>query len=151
MTRHQGHTVADLAGYFLGAWAFERWCRDRRGGPDGHMIGTARFTPSAEGLDYEEAGVLSIGATRVEGGQAYRYDLAPDGARAMVRFPDGREFHPLSLETGYCRAVHPCGPDLYRGLIAVTAPDRWCTSWWVTGPRKALRIASRYQRLRAMP
>lgn len=138
--------VTDPCAYFAGTWTIDRQIRDARSVAGGRFAGKGRFTPVPGGLDYDEGGTLRIGEAAVEARQAYHYCFDPDGRTGRVLFPDGRLFHTLALETGRCRAVHPCGSDLYRGLIAIRSAEQWCAVWWVTGPRKALRLATTFRR-----
>jgi hypothetical protein len=138
--------VSDPFAYFAGTWTIDRRIRDARSGAGARFAGTGRFMPVPGGLDYEESGSLRTGEAAVDARQAYRYRFDPGDRTGRVLFPDGRLFHPLSLETGLCRAIHPCGPDLYRGLIAIRSAETWCAVWWVTGPRKALRLATTFRR-----
>lgn len=146
MSRRECRPVTDLPAYFAGSWTIDRWIRDAKAGTACRFTGAARFTPVAGGLDYEESGTLHTGEAAVEARQAYLYRFDAGGQAGHVLFPDGRPFHPLSLQSGLCRAVHPCGPDVYRGAIAIRSVGDWCSVWWVTGPRKALRLATLFRR-----
>ena len=72
--------------------------------------------------------------------------IVPDGAGWLVRFADGRPFHPLDLREGGCAVAHPCGEDRYEGEYRVAGPDELEVRWRLRGPAKDGRIASRYRR-----
>jgi len=105
----------------------------------------ARFTPEPGGLRYNESGTLIFGSYQGPAIQSYAFVcLTP--STAAVQFEDGRPFHDLDLTAGRADIVHACAPDLYRGRYRVGGPESWSLAWIVTGPRKRLRIATRYRR-----
>jgi hypothetical protein len=112
----------------------------------GRLSGTARFVPEPGGLRYTESGTLIFGAYQGMATQSYGYVLLTP-SMASVQFEDGRPFHHLDLSTGRADIVHACAPDAYRGRYRVGSPERWSLAWIVTGPRKRLRIVTRYRRV----
>lgn len=129
--------------YLPGTWEVQRALEDAAVGA-GTFSGTATFTPGDGGIAWEEHGRLRLGDYD---GPARRVlsIVAHDGAW-VVRFEDGRHFHPLDLRTGGCRVSHPCGADAYAGEYMVLGPDRLDVRWRVRGPGKDQRIDSRYRR-----
>jgi hypothetical protein len=130
--------------YLPGRWTVERSLSDAALGA-GTFTGTATFAPVDGGLDWEEHGHLRLGAYA---GPARRRLLVrdePDGW--IVRFDDGRPFHPLALRHGHGTEVsHPCDDDRYTGDYVVLGPDAFDVRWTVRGPAKDQRIESRYRR-----
>jgi hypothetical protein len=111
----------------------------------GRLTGTARFTPERGGLRYAEGGTLIFGAYHGTASQNYGFGLSnPD--LAAVQFDDGRPFHQLDLRTGRAEIFHACAPDDYRGRYRVDRWTTWSLVWRIKGPRKDLRIATRYHR-----
>ena len=106
------------------------------------LVGRAATTDLPDAVLFEEEGTMTLGGYS---GVATRATLfRPDGA---VLFDDGRPFHTLVLSTGRARVGHECPPDRYDGRYRVLGPDAWLLTWRITGPRKAHRIASRYDRV----
>ena len=122
-------STAELRDFFAGTWRLRRRIRDDRLGIAGRFIGTARFTPIAAGLAYEEAGLLSFAAHEGEARQRYLW-LTEGLAVPELRFADGRLFHRLDLSSGEAEVAHECGAD------------RWLQLWTIAGPRKALRLTT---------
>jgi hypothetical protein len=122
---------ADLTGH----WTVERRVLDLRSGTAGRFRGIATFEPDGRWI---EEGTLEFGAYR---GPARRELRIADG---MVRFADGRPFHPLDLSG---RTVeHLCGDDRYSGRYRRLGPDALEVIWEVSGPDKGQRIESVYRR-----
>jgi hypothetical protein len=109
--------------------------------------GSARFSDIADGLSFDEEGILSFAGHRGPAMQRYRFE--PCGSVVTVRFADGRLFHRIDLATGKAAASHECAPDVYEGRYRVLGPDQWLVTWRVSGPRKRQVIASRF--CRALP
>jgi hypothetical protein len=109
------------------------------------LTGTAQFFPSPGGLDFEERGVMALGTYQGESSRRYRFSF-PTSLTADVRFESGAFFHTITLDHGRAQVRHDCTPDLYEGRYRILDADRWLLSWRVTGPRKHLRIASRFRR-----
>lgn len=149
--------VADLLAFLAGRWTFERSIDDRRAGRRGRAAGEARFEPigggagagagGAGGLRWTEHGRVVIGD--FEGEFSRELAIVPDGDAWLVRFDDGRPFHPLDLRTGRCVVDHPCGADAYAGELRVLAGPELVVEWEVRGPAKAQRIVTRYGRAAA--
>lgn len=149
MTGRNSIHIRDLKSFLQGRWELDREVSDHRLERDGRFRGTADFAPgktTPDALDWREIGRLRFGAHDAPAEQRYRVEF-PAPHRACVRFADGRIFHELDLTAGDWAVTHACGPDLYRGRFAVSAPDRWTLVWRVTGPRKDLRLSSCYRRL----
>jgi hypothetical protein len=129
--------------YLPGRWAVARSLHDASLG-DGRFTGTATFAPADEGLVWEESGRLALGAYDGPARRRLRLRREPQGW--MVRFDDGRPFHPLVLRAGGCAVTHPCGEDAYEGAYVVLGPDAFDVTWRIRGPAKDQRIESRYRR-----
>lgn len=130
---------------FAGDWTIEREIEDIRAGTPGRFVGTARFSPVAEGLAYAEEGLISLGGSA--GVQAVRRYLWRDGgANAIeVLFEDGRFFHRFYADEDTPAAVHDCPPDQYRVRYDFSRWPRWRAEWRVRGPRKDYAMVSRYR------
>ena len=133
-----GIPVTNLRAFFEGRWEIVRQINDRRAGTQHVMHGTGRFRPAAGApatLVYDEEVVWQPGGQTMTGTR--RYLLADlRGARAEVRFDDGRPFHALDLAAGTCPVRHECPPDVYDGAYRILDADRFTVRWTVTGPRK---------------
>jgi len=130
--------------FLPGRWGVERTLRDARLGA-GTFAGTATFERDEDGgLDWLETGRLRLGG--YEGPARRRLRVAREEGAWMVRFDDGRPFHPLELRATACEVTHPCGADTYAGQYVVLGPDAFDVTWRVRGPAKDQRIASRYRR-----
>jgi hypothetical protein len=130
--------------YLPGRWTVRRALHDAALG-EGTFSGTATFTAAGDGgLDWVEAGQLRLGG--YEGPARRRLHLAREDGAWMVRFEDGRPFHPLVLRASGCEVTHPCGADAYSGEYVVLGPGAFDVQWRVRGPSKDQRIASRYRR-----
>lgn len=135
----------DVPRLLTGAWSVRRTIEDRILGETGAFNGIARFTPDAAGLRWWEEGTMTFGAH--EGPATRELLLREEDGRWVVRFDDGRLFHPLDLDAGRCAVEHPCRADLYTGDFHVVDDDTLDVVWQVRGPRKDLRLASRYRRV----
>jgi hypothetical protein len=139
--------IPDLGRYLCGRWQITRDLVDRARGANGTFSGIATvIAQDATTLRYVEDGKVSFDGYVGDAVRAYRYDLF-DGERAMVRFADGRDFHPLDLRTGVFRARHDCGDDVYLGRIRARSADQLETRWRVTGPGRDLLLVTQLQRL----
>ncbi|MGX6449860.1 DUF6314 family protein [Patulibacter sp. S7RM1-6] len=136
--------VRDPRAFLAGTWAIDRDIHDHRAGRDGTLVGTATFTPDGDGLVWAERGTMRLGDFVGEGTRTLLVRPERDGW--IVRFDDGRPFHPLDLAAGRCRVDHPCGEDHYAGEIRVEGEDRLVVAWRVVGPAKDHTIVSRYAR-----
>lgn len=130
--------------YLPGSWTVERALEDAALGA-GRFEGVATFSPSPDGgLEWVETGRLVLGA--YDGPARRRLLVRREAGGWMVRFDDGRAFHPLALRTTADPVVHPCGEDVYDGRYEVVGPDAFDVAWHVRGPAKDQRISSRYRR-----
>lgn len=126
----------------LGVWQLERRLYDRPGG-FGRVTGWLELTLVGGVVHWLELGELRWG------GQTYEvtrelHIVRGDTDGWDVRFTDGRMFHPWR-PGGHVQ--HPCGRDLYRGLIAVDeSRTRLRVLWDVSGPLKSQRIMTRCRR-----
>ena len=137
--------VADLRSFLEGDWRLSRRLHDQRAGQRGSFDGAARFSGSGLALHYREDGEMRFGAFRGRAFRSYLYDFATPG-RAELRFADGRSFHDLDLSKGWWEALHLCGRDRYRVEVRAFGRDLWETRWRIEGPRKDLRLTTRYSR-----
>jgi len=140
------YPVLDLRQYLLGAWSIDRALEDRLTESDGTFAGRADFASDGEGLLYREEGRLEMAGYADDVTRTYRWSFsAPE--RARLWFDDGRPFHELDLTKGRADVRHLCGDDVYDGVYDVTDEDRWRLTWEIKGPRKSLKIDSRYTRI----
>ncbi|WP_255952947.1 DUF6314 family protein [Streptomyces odontomachi] len=157
-------TVRDLAsgaeGRFTGTTVFAPLAADGTSGPDGDTgAGHGRHGATGKGahagagdaaerggLLHHESGTFVWQGTARPAERTLRYLPGITAGTARVEFSDGRPFHDLDLRGGSYVAHHPCAADLYRGDFTVTGPDRWRTSWRVTGPAKDLLLVTDYTR-----
>ena len=144
-----GMPVTDLRAFFAGTWTLTRQIDDRRAGTQYVMHGTGRFQPAPgepATLVYDEEVVWQPAGQTMTGTR--RYLLADlHGARAEVRFDDGRPFHALDLSAGSCPVHHDCPPDRYDGAYRVLDGDRFTVRWTVTGPRKDSVLETTFTRV----
>ena len=140
-------TEPDPVRALTGEWGFERTVADRIGDTFGTASGTARFVPEGDGLEWIESGTLLIGDHRFDAKR--RMSIRPEDGGWMVRFDDGRVFHPLDLTVGRCEVGHPCREDFYDGVLELVESDEGPelrTEWRVEGPAKDQLIRTRYRR-----
>jgi hypothetical protein len=140
--------VPDLALFLPGRWRIARRIADQRLGITGRLTGVARFTPEAGGLGYVESGFLVFGGFSGPASRTLWFAFEHNGV-ADVRFADGRPFHRVDLSSGVAHVAHDCVPDRYRGRYKVRDRDRWQLTWFVEGPRKQIRMGTRY--IRSVP
>jgi hypothetical protein len=127
-----------------GLWHLGRVVEDRRAALTGRFDGEARWRPDAAGLVQDERGLLRYGAaTPMQATR--RYLWRADDAGLCVLFDDGRPFHIVPPEGEL--ALHDCPPDRYRVRYSFDLPDRFTTTWHVTGPRKDATLTSTFTRL----
>ena len=139
------HPVLDLRRFLAGRWLVLRLFLDRGEQKSGKFLGTACFAKAGQGLAYREEGQVRYGGYSGIARQYYRYSF-PSAHCAKVHFTDDRLFHDLDLRQGYWQSTHLCDEDCYHGRVQAWSPDRWELEWEVLGPRKDLRIATRYIR-----
>lgn len=139
--------ITDPVETLSGSWEFERTVEDRRAGVSGNARGTARFEPEGNGLGWIENGTLEMGGHTFDAKR--RMSIRPEDGRWMVRFDDGRAFHPLDLSEGRCEVGHPCREDFYDGVLELVVGDdgpELRTEGRVEGPAKDQLIRTRYRR-----
>lgn len=125
----------------LGVWQLERRLFDRPGG-FGRVTGWLELTYVGTTVHWLELGELTWFGRTYE--VTRELHIVPAGAGWQVRFTDGRIFH--DWRPGE-QVEHPCGKDLYRGLIDVDAAlTRLRVLWDVSGPLKDQRIITRCRR-----
>jgi hypothetical protein len=126
----------------LGVWQLERRLVDRQAGQFGHVSGWLELTLVGSVVHWLELGELEWDGSVFEVTRELHV-LREDG-RWMVRFTDGRPFHPWAPG----RLVeHPCRDDCYRGLVDVDPTrTRMRVLWDVAGPLKDQRIVTRCRR-----
>lgn len=140
--------VCDPLGYLRGDWTIERQLTDVRAGLVGDFVGRASLVPDgAGGLSWRETGELAWAGVRRPAGRELALAPTSRASTVEVKFSDGRHFHELDLSSGSTLVVHDCGEDRYEGRYVVLDPDTWTASWDVAGPRKTMRIRTRYQRV----
>lgn len=132
----------------IGRWSFEREIEDLRSGDRSSASGSCELVPeNADLILWLERARLRHAGQEFPASRDLRVERDRDGWH--VKFDDGRYFHPwLTDET----VAHPCGPDLYEGVIDLGEATDSISSWWVTwrvrGPRKDLLIRTRLNRAR---
>lgn len=130
----------------IGTWLFERTIADLRDGETSAASGSCELTPEDSDLiHWRERATLRHGGRELPASRDLRIER--DGSDWHVRFDDGRYFHPwLPGE----EVTHPCGPDIYNGVIDLSGlgdpVESWQMTWRVRGPRKDLRIHTRLSR-----
>jgi hypothetical protein len=130
-----GRSVKD----FLGEWTVKRVVLDRT------SMGRVFFEGSVT-IDrdrFDERGEGLFNGYRSSAIRIYRLQSSP--GRAIVLFPDGREFIRLD-ERPVQTVLHHCGADTYRGRFFFLSAVAWIETWQVIGPRKNYRSVTRYQR-----
>lgn len=131
----EARTLAD----FAGDWVLDRVI-DPVQGPSGRFEGTARWTPDATGLLYEEQGTLQL-----EGHAAMaahrRYHWHPD---LWITFEDGRRFHQVPALGGQSR--HWCDPDTYLATYDFEDWPQFSVRWSVHGPQKDYQMTTVYSK-----
>jgi hypothetical protein len=137
------YPVLDLRSFLKGQWMVLRLLLDRREEKNGKFLGRACFAKNGEGLAYREEGHLRYGNYHGTARRCYRYSF-PSTHYAKVYFTDDQLFHDLDLRRGSWQSTHLCREDRYHGRVQASSPDRWELTWDVLGPRKDLRITTRY-------
>lgn len=129
-----GPAVAVEPTDLLGTWTLTRVVDDRLAGEHRNVIGTATLEPeSPDRVRWSEQGTMTWAGRSVPVGRTLFVDRTDGGW--LVRFSDGRPFHPWAVGT---RVDHPCAPDHYRGLVEVEGDPvtRWTVEWRASGPEK---------------
>jgi hypothetical protein len=125
----------------LGPWRLERTVLDRRDGTVRRVSGTTTLTLRTEGtVDWTESGTMTWTGGSVPVSRSLTIER--DGTSWVVRFADGRDFHPWRPGV---EVVHDCAPDTYRGFVT-GSPAAWDVVWEASGPTKDYRMASRLTR-----
>jgi len=139
-------SAADAAAVLRGVWRMTRRIVDHRQNLIGRMTGTAEITPDGDtGFIIREAGPLRFGE---HVGPATRLYMLTDIAGSSGALTDAHGVTLARFDLTAPRAVfiHDCPPDRYAGRLAAPSVDRWRLVWRVTGPRKDLILATRFQR-----
>jgi hypothetical protein len=123
-----------------GRWLLDRRLVDHARGESGCFHGELLITAAGDGLEWVESGTLRWGGREIPATRRLLLRPGPEGWQ--MAFADGRPFHPWRPGE---QVQHPCGADLYRGLVCAT-PTRMRVTWWVTGPTKDQEIHSRLRR-----
>lgn len=145
VSRETPFEVSDLRAFLEGEWEVFRQIDDRRLDQLGGFEGSASFAVDGDDLIYDEDGELRLGTHKGPAFQTYRYTF-PSKRQAEICFADGRPFHDLDLSNGAWACMHLCGEDQYEGAFTALERDSWRVIWRVRGPRKDLRLDSRYSR-----
>ena len=134
---HADSTPSGAAGPtgLLGTWTLTRVVDDRLTGERRDVVGTATLAlESPDRVRWSEEGTMSWPGHAVPVSRTLYVDREPGGGW-LVRFSDGRPFHPWAVGE---RVDHPCRPDHYQGSIEVDGDpvERWTVEWQATGPQK---------------
>lgn len=143
------YDVSDLVAYLDGSWRVGRVVEDHATHGIGRFEGTLVCVPEigvGSSITMREDGVLDWSGMRRPAFRATRLRVTDNPGVGEMFFDDGRFFHGLDLRTGTCAVVHPCAPDTYDGTFTVLGPDEWSYEWWVSGPRKDLRLTTHLTR-----
>ena len=134
--------IALSLGDFEGRWHLSRVIEDAKSGGQGRFEGVAEFSPTPDGLRYEETGTLRLeGQPGFTASRVYHWRNA--GARIAVTFDDDRPFHDFDL-ADEAEARHWCDPDHYAVRYDFHDWPSWSARWAVKGPRKDYVMTSRY-------
>jgi hypothetical protein len=136
--------IAPAPDALVGTWVIRRRMVDRPAAISAAMDGRLTLAPDGDDIVWAETGVLHWSGQDLDVSRRYLIRATGDGW--WMLFPDGRPFHPW---TPGRPVVHPCGADVYTGVIRVDGPDRWRMLWDVTGPRKCQRIFTQFHRVDA--
>jgi Family of unknown function (DUF6314) len=127
----------------LGAWSLDRRVVDHASGAAGQVHGALELAAAGRDVRWLERGILTWQGRELTVTRELR--IVPDRDGWMVRFADGREFHP------WCPGQpvrHQCQADAYCGLLVVdTDRSRIRVCWTVIGPAKRQRLVTRCRRL----
>ncbi|MBV9592233.1 MAG: hypothetical protein JO147_00335 [Actinobacteria bacterium] len=131
----------------LGRWSLRRRVVDRHAGVTGRVEGTLELSAVGDEVRWVETGTLRWLAGDYPVTRELVITRDPSGW--MVRFADGREFHPWL--PGMV-VTHPCRADVYRGLITIDRRrTRLRVLWDVAGPSKNQRLVTTCRPLPATP
>lgn len=123
----------------LGTWTLTRVVDDHRAGERRDVVGTAELIEVAPGLvRWTETGTMTWPGHAVPVSRTL--SVVREDAGWVVRFEDGRPFHPWAVGR---QVDHPCAPDHYRGLVEVTDDlITWTVTWDALGPEKDYRMVT---------
>lgn len=136
-----------------GQWALRRRVRDQATGLVGTVVGRLVVSARPDHLSWIETGRFDWAPPNPDAAGWAPTRSAPvtrslrltavDGAWWM-QFADGSPFHRWRPGAA---VEHPCGADLYAGLVAISPDGRSMrTLWDVTGPSKNQRLITRLRR-----
>jgi hypothetical protein len=131
--------------YFVGIWQVERTITDAMSDENGTFEGVATFTPSEEGVEFEETGVMHLGAYRGPASRRLHYTQGP-GSSIDVSFLDGHHFVSIDVASGTSRDVHLCERDRYDITTVVHSQDHFEERWHVRGPSKDYEALTLFER-----
>ena len=134
-----------LYDYLRGNWRVKRQIEDRLAKQDNWFSGEAQFVGTEAALNYKEVGELTVGETRLEAAQSYKWHCIQKDA-ATIYYSDGREFHQIKVEGQTANAEHLCSEDIYRAAYTFHSNDNWQVTWQVSGPRKDYTSVTTYRR-----
>ena len=120
---------------FTGRWRIARRIEDDWMGTTGLFEGVARFTPTGDGLRYDEVGELML-PQEPPMAASQRLLWRADGDAIAVAFADGRPFHRIATGARVVQDWHDCEPDSYEVTYNFTRWPEWRMIWKVCGPRK---------------
>ena len=161
---------AALLSYLIGTWTVAKDMQYQRGGKTGTFSGVATFSRLTESVvTFEEQGTarLAPDGDAYEARQRLLYthvagDQAPSSVRVLFDEASSREsaaavlagarfFHTIEFVGGPNLPPfnHPCGPDMYRGRIALDDECCFRLLWGVSGPRKLGIVVSTFRRVEA--
>lgn len=144
-------TGAALLEMFEGEWDLSRRIDEE----NAVMIGHARFTrEGSDVLRYREEGLLTLrNGQTIRCSRRYRFVAYPDSL--LIEFDDGPDQGKKFVEirfTGNPDGLmmglddHHCGQDLYTVEYRLSPPGCYETHVTVSGPQKAYRAVTRYQK-----
>ena len=133
-------TPASRLAALAGTWRTRRVLR-HADGTWARFEGKSVWSPDGALLRCVEAGRLSQGGQGFSARRETLWRASPGGIEVL--FADGRPFHCITDDAW---ARHDCPPDLYWLRYDFRAWPRWAVRWRVTGPRKAYRALTRYDR-----
>lgn len=135
----------------LGTWHLKREIEDLRNGQKSSADGSCDLARvDADRIRWHERVTLRHAGHELPASRHLRIErgrVAEDALSWHVYFDDGRYFHPWRTDEA---VSHPCGADLYEGVIELEDPagsvESWQITWRVRGPAKDLRIDTRLNR-----
>ena len=123
----------------LGTWAFDREIDDRHTGIPAVVVGELRLAAEPDGrVSWHESGTMTRDGTQVPVTRTLFLQSRDDGW--MVTFDHGGDFHPWRPGES---VDHPCGRDLYCGVVDTDGSGDWAVVWEVSGPSKDYTMVTR--------